>query len=141
MKQSFEVDLPVDAGTVHPWIADLERYPRWMPLVHAVEVESSATWSVELRAKVGIFARSKRLRMTRTEDAPGRIVFERDEADGRSHSPWTMVVETEPTQAGCRVRVDLEYGGSLWTAGVLDRILATQVEAGKQGLARVVQGA
>jgi hypothetical protein len=37
--------------------------------------------------------------------------------------------------------MEMAYGGTLWTAGILDRVLASQVEAGKAGLARVVQGA
>lgn len=141
MKQSFDVSLAVDAATVHPWVSDLSRYPQWMPLVHSVDVVSDAVWSVELRAKVGVFARSKRLTMRRTRDDGRTIIFERNESDGRSHSPWTMTVVTDPQDSGCRVAVELEYGGTLWTAGVLDRILAAQVEAGKQGLARAVQGA
>lgn len=142
MRQSFSVSLPVDTATVHPWVADLARYPAWMPLVHSVETLSDHTWAVELRAKVGVFARSKRLTMRRTDDDGRRIVFSRDEPDGRAHSPWLMTVVAEPTgDGGCVVSVDLEYGGSLWTAGVLDRILAAQVDAGKEGLARVVQGA
>jgi len=141
MKQSFDVVVEAGPDRVHPWVSDLARYPDWMPLVHSVEVLDERTWSVELRAKVGIFARSKRLTMRRTVDDGVRIVFERDEPDGRSHSPWTMTVVTEPNGTGSRVEVVLEYGGSLWTAGVLDRILAAQVEAGKRGLSRVVQGA
>jgi hypothetical protein len=34
--------------------------------------------------------------------------------------------------------MDLAYGGSLWTAGVLDRVLAANIEAGKSGLAAAV---
>ena len=141
MKQSFDVDLGVSSAAVHPWVSDLSQYPEWMPLVHSVRVVSDGVWNVELRAKVGIFARSKRLTMRRTRDLDGTIVFERDENDGRSHSPWTMTVVMRDHDGRCAVGVDLEYGGTLWTAGVLDRILAAQVESGKQGLARVVQGA
>ena len=141
MKQSFDVSLDADSAAVRPWVADLARYPQWMPLVHSAETIDDSTWSVELRAKVGVFARSKRLTMRRTRDEDGLVVFERREPDGRAHSPWTMTVRTTASGGGCCVVVDLEYGGSLWTAGVLDRILAAQVESGKKGLARVVQGA
>ena len=141
MRQSFEAVLEVPVEVVHPWVADLSRYPQWMPLVHSVEVMGDGVWLVELRAKVGVFARSKRLTMRRSRDAGGTIVFERAENDGRSHSPWTMTVVMNGRPGGSSVRVDLEYGGTLWTAGVLDRILAAQVESGRQGLARVVQGA
>jgi hypothetical protein len=79
--------------------------------------------------------------MKRTVNTPQQIVFERDEIDGRRHSPWKMSVVLQPAGAGCAVTVDLSYGGNLWTAGILDRVLAAQVDAGKSGLARIVQGA
>jgi hypothetical protein len=37
--------------------------------------------------------------------------------------------------------MQLTYGGNLWTAGVLDRVLASHTDAGKSGLARAVYGA
>jgi hypothetical protein len=52
-----------------------------------------------------------------------------------------MSVALQAAEAGCVVTVDLSYGGNLWTAGILDRVLAAQVDAGKTGLVRVVQGA
>ena len=50
-------------------VAELDAYPKWMSLVHSATRVANAnepTWDVELRAKVGPFARSKRLRMVRT---------------------------------------------------------------------------
>lgn len=110
-------------------------------MVHDVEPVDDGIWNVELRAKVGVFARSKRLRMKRTVNSSQQIVFERDEIDGRRHSPWKMSVALQNVEAGCVVTVDLSYGGNLWTAGILDRVLAAQVDAGKTGLVRAVQGA
>jgi hypothetical protein len=52
-----------------------------------------------------------------------------------------MAIALQTVNSGCVVTVDLSYGGTLWTAGILDRVLAAQVEAGKTGLARVVHGA
>ena len=141
MKYASSVDLPVEAGVVLPFVNDLTRYPEWMPLVHAVQGDGESSWNVELRAKVGVFARSKRIRMSRTMNTDSRIVFERDERDGRQHSPWRLEVEVSGSGRSTTVRVTMEYGGSLWTAGVLDRVLASQVDAGKANLARVVQGA
>ncbi len=112
-----------------------------MPLVFAATACGDGVWDVELRAKVGMFARSKRLRMRRTVDSDSLYVFERDEEDGRKHSPWLMRVTLTPTDSGSLVSIDLSYGGNLWTAGVLDRVLAAQVDAGKARLASVVQGA
>jgi carbon monoxide dehydrogenase subunit G len=141
MQYSSDVAVSVEPALVHPYVADLARYVEWMPMVHEVEAVGDGVWNVELRAKVGVFARSKRLRMKRTVDTTQNIVFERDEIDGKRHSPWTMAIALQPADAGCVVTVDLSYGGTLWTAGILDRVLAAQVEAGKNELARVVHGA
>ena len=141
--------LDAPPAKVVPFLADLSRYPEWMPMVHSAGPDPSAphtvpAWNVELRARVGPFARSKRLRMVRTEgDAStgsGTFVFERREADGSQHSPWTMRVVIAPASGGTDVTIDLHYGGSLWTAGVLDRVLAAQIDAGKDGLSRAVSG-
>ena len=141
MQYSSDVIVAVDPAVVHPYVADLARYVEWMPMVHDVEPVDDGIWNVELRAKVGVFARSKRLRMKRTVNSSQQIVFERDEIDGRRHSPWKMSVALHNVEAGCVVTVDLSYGGNLWTAGILDRVLAAQVDAGKTGLVRAVQGA
>lgn len=141
MKYSSSVDVPVAIEAVRPFVEDLVAYPSWMPMVHDVASVGDGVWSVELRAKVGVFARSKKLRMRRTMNEEKIIVFERDEDDGRQHSPWVMRVSLSPSATGTNVTIDLSYGGSLWTAGILDRVLASQVDAGKTGLVRVVQGA
>lgn len=126
---------------VRPFVSDLHRYEEWMPLVHSALITEENVWNVELRAKVGVFARSKRLRMRKTIDTDAVVVFERDENDGRQHSPWVMRVSLTPVDNGTTVSIDLSYGGNLWTGGVLDRVLASQVDAGKSGLARVVHSA
>jgi carbon monoxide dehydrogenase subunit G len=141
MNYSSSVDVPVDIDAVRPFVEDLTAYPAWMPMVHNVIAVDDGAWSVELRAKVGVFARSKKLRMRRTMNEEKIIVFERDEDDGRQHSPWVMRVALSPSAKGTNVTIDLSYGGSLWTAGILDRVLASQVDAGKSGLVRAVQGA
>jgi carbon monoxide dehydrogenase subunit G len=141
MKYSSSVDVPVAIEAVRPFVEDLVAYPSWMPMVHDVASVGDGVWSVELRAKVGVFARSKKLRMRRTMNEENIVVFERDEDDGRQHSPWVMRVLLSPSATGTNVTIDLSYGGSLWTAGILDRVLASQVDAGKTGLVRVVQGA
>jgi carbon monoxide dehydrogenase subunit G len=141
MKYSSSVDVPAPTSVVLPFVNDISQYPQWMPLVHSVVPDGDATWSVELRAKVGVFARSKKIRMRRTVNTVHEVVFERSEDDGRSHSPWKLAVSIADHDARTEVTMHLEYGGTLWTAGVLDRVLASQVDAGKQGLCRVVQGA
>ncbi len=141
MNYSSSVDVPVAIDAVRPFVEDLAAYPNWMPMVHNVVEVDDGVWSVELRAKVGVFARSKKLRMRRTMNEDNIIVFERDEDDNRQHSPWVMRVSLSPSAMGTNVTIDLSYGGSLWTAGILDRVLASQVDAGKSGLMRAVQGA
>lgn len=139
MLYSSSVDLSVDASVVYPFVSNLEKYAEWMPLIHRVTPSDENVWDVELRAKVGLLARSKRLRMRRTRNSTELIVFERDESDGRSHSPWTLTVRTTTTDKGCTVTMEMAYGGTLWTAGILDRVLASQVEAGKAGLVRIAE--
>ena len=138
MQHRSFVDLPVPAGTVRPYVAELDSYRSWMPVIHDVERLDDTTWRVELRAKLGVFARSKRLTMVRTLDAPGEIVFERREDDGRTHAAWVMKVWISDHGQECRVTIELVYDGNLWASGVLDKILAAQVEAGKRNLAALV---
>lgn len=123
-------------------VDDLSAYPAWMDLVHEVQEVSPTgdrrTWEVELQAQVGPFARSKRLRMVRVIHDPGRrVVFERDEVDGRRHSPWILgaTLRPEPSDgAGTRLTMTLTYGGNLWTGAVLQRVLDDHVERGATAL-------
>lgn len=141
MKYSSSVALNAPVDTVRPYVSDLAKYPQWMPLVFSATASGDDAWDVELRAKVGVFARSKRLRMRRTIESDSLFVFEREETDGRRHSAWLMRVTLLPSDDGSLVTIDLSYGGNLWTAGVLDRVLASQVDEGKKGLASLVHGA
>jgi carbon monoxide dehydrogenase subunit G len=138
VKYSSSVDLCVPKEQVLPYVADLSQYLLWMPLIHEVELVREGVWLVELRAKVGVFARSKRLTMMRTVHTDDKLVFERQEDDGRQHAPWTMEISLTETTQGCSVSIQLTYGGNLWTAGVLDKILAHQVDLGKKTLADLV---
>ena len=129
--------VPAPPERVRPHVEDLERYNAWMPLVHSVEQEDSNTWNVELRAKVGPFARSKRLRMTKTVDEPTRIVFQRNEVDGKSHAPWLLSVTLQSHGAETLVVVQLEYQGTLWAGGLLDKVLRDHIAVAKELLPRV----
>ena len=124
-------------------VDDLGRYPAWVDLVHRAERLDSADpeWDVELRARLGPFARSKRLRMRRTvHDTIAHVaVFERHEVDGRSHSPWVLRAEVVATVEGSELRMHLHYGGALWTGGVLERALAEQISRGRERLAQLVR--
>lgn len=141
MKYTSSVAIAAPASSVLPHVNSLDEYPVWMPLIHSIEADGEDAWIVELRAKVGVFARSKRIRMRRTTNTDSHIVFERDETDGRTHSPWVLSVELQELPGTTQVTMNLLYGGTLWTAGVLDRILASQVDVGKKNLVKKVQGA
>jgi Polyketide cyclase / dehydrase and lipid transport len=144
-----ELDLPASPERTFGLVDDLARYPSWMGLVHeANPAPSSPTdpadapaWTVELQARVGPFARSKRLRMVRTVHEPTRLVtFERNEIDGRSHAPWTLraeIVEVEPDAV--RLTMTLTYGGNLWTGAVLQRVLDDEVTKGSDSLLLLVE--
>ena len=109
------------------------------PYVPPADRESAGepVWRVELRAHVGRLARSKRLRMARTEcDPVARVVtFERQEVDGRRHAPWVLRASVLP---GSELHVHLHYGGRLWTGGVLERVLADSIVNGRQRLLALV---
>ena len=68
------LDANCDASRLFDLVNDLASYPQWMDLVHRVESVGEGAWEVELRAKVGPFARSKRLRMVRTASEPSSLV-------------------------------------------------------------------
>jgi len=126
-------------------VDDLALYPRWVDLVHRADAlehsEGFSAWAVELRARLGPLARSKRLRMERTLHDTDRwvAVFERRELDGRRHSPWVLTAEVHPSGAAATLRMHLHYGGGLWTGGVLERALADQIRSGSERLAALAQ--
>lgn len=127
-------------------VDDIEDYPAWMPLIHDVErlAPGSATdapaWMVELRAQVGPFARSKRLRMERTELEQDRLaVFERREDDGREHSRWVLRADLDVDGDDRTVlTMTMSYDGSLWTGPILERVLDDQVRRGSDRLLALV---
>ena len=120
-------------------VEDLGRYPEWLDIVPRAVAETGSgdepEWTVDLRGRLGPFARSKRLRMARTtHDAPTRVVFERRELDGRDHSPWVLSAEvTTDGDAGSRLTMHLHYGGGLW-GPVLERLLRDEIESSKARL-------
>lgn len=123
------------------FVDDLSRYPDWLTIVPQAATEPGSdpkAWAVELRAKVGPIARSKRLRMVRTVDEVGHIRFERQEVDGRSHSPWVLDAALEPTETGTRLTMGLHYGGS-FGAGLFERLLSDEIESSKETLRSLVE--
>lgn len=140
----IEADLsaPCSTDALFAWVRDLERYPAWHEIVTRAEPVGDDTWQVDLRAKLGPLARTKRLRMRRTglvEGAgPARVTFERHEVDGRNHSPWRLTAEVAPAPEGSRLHMVLHYGGSLW-GPVLARVLGDEIERSRARLLALVE--
>ncbi len=157
MRTSESVVVPASPSAVFEHVARLEAYPAWLGLVHEAVIDPTSVgdaldpaWSVELRARVGPVARSKRLRMARTRHDPPRAVeFERAEVDGREHARWALRVELEPVAPvgggadgdaadATRVTMHLAYDGALWTGGLLERVLDEEIRRGRGGLIELV---
>ena len=152
MQQTITADIDALPSRLFPVVADLATYPHWLDLVTKVDPDGDA-WFVTLRAKVGPFARSKRLRMVRTvHHEPTTVRFERLEQDGRNHSPWVMDATisaltssagpspARPSPArrtGSHVVIVLSYGGRLWS-GPLEAVLGSQVSDGVPRLQQYV---
>lgn len=144
----LDADVPVEA--LFGQIESLDDYDRWLEIVPSVAAAAPAggdvgpAWDVTLRGRLGPLARSKRIRMVRTElrppsaDGPGRVVFTRGEVDGREHSPWVLTVEVgaRPT-GGSHLDMHLHYGGGLWVP-LLDRLLAGEIEASRRRLLAIL---
>jgi hypothetical protein len=138
-----DVDLACSVKDLLPLINDLGQYPRWMGLVHAVVPEAdNQAWQVELRGKIGPFARSKRLRMVQVETSSAEhLRFERAEVDGRSHSAWVLEAKVSQKDAAIpsttTLNMTLQYSGRLFSS-VVERALHDEIEASKQRLRELV---
>ena len=142
MRTSESVVVPAPPVAVCEHVSRLERYPSWLRLVHAADVVADdplPVWDVELRARVGPFARSKRLRMQRTEIDPERsVAFERREVDGRQHAMWALRVELAPVDDTTVLTMHLAYDGALWTGGVLQKVLDEEVRRARVRLVELL---
>jgi hypothetical protein len=140
----IEADLRAACSTdaLFSWVRDLDRYPTWHEIVTRAEPVDDDTWQVDLRGRLGPLARTKRLRMRRTRLEEGtdsaRVTFERDEVDGRNHSPWRLTAEVAPAPDGSRLHMVLHYGGSLW-GPVLERVLGDEIVRSRARLLALVE--
>ena len=146
MRTSESVELPASASAVFAYVARLDTYPAWLRLVHDVALVDDGpqpVWDVELRARVGPFARSKRLRMQRVDVETDRLaVFERREVDGRQHAMWALRAELAPlagataasAEAATMLTMYLAYDGGLWTGGVLEKVLDDEIRRARTRL-------
>ncbi|CAB4875658.1 unannotated protein [freshwater metagenome] len=143
MDISAELTAPCSTSELFGWIDDLASYAKWMGLVHRAEPIADRgglpAWDVELRARLGPFARSKRLTMVRSICNPGsEVVFERSESDGRSHSVWRLGATVTPLDSGSHLTMRLHYGGGLWTGGLVERALADEINASRDRLLSLI---
>ena len=147
MDVTATLDAPGPPETLFAWVDDLSRYPDWLDIVPRAEAvdahpdDAGPAWSVDLRGRLGPFARSKRLRMVRTEAVePTLAVFERQELDGREHSPWVLRAEVDGDGDGTLLTMRLHYGGSLW-GPVLERLLGDTIERSRDRLLAALDSA
>jgi hypothetical protein len=134
------LDAPHPPEEVWAVVSDLSTYPRWLDIVPKAVPAGDGAWVVDLRGRLGPFARSKRLRMVRTvAEAPAVAVFEREETDGRQHSPWVLRAEVAAAGRGSALTMRLHYGGSLW-GPLLERLLGDTIERSRPKLLRVLSG-
>lgn len=144
MDVKADLVAPCPPAELFAWVEDLGRYPQWLDIVpRARAVEPRAgdpgpAWSVDLRGRLGPFARSKRLRMVRTvHDAPHRVTFERREHDGRQHAGWVLAADVTAVEAGSRLAMHLHYGGGLG-GPLVERLLADEIRRSKPRLLALV---
>jgi Polyketide cyclase / dehydrase and lipid transport len=144
MDVTADLLAPCSPVRLFGWVDDLAHYPEWLDIVpRATPVEAQdgdpgPAWSVDLRGRLGPFARSKRLRMVRTvHEAPEQVRFERLEHDGRRHSPWVLEARVAPDPGGSLLTMRLHYGGSL-VGPVVERLLADEIRQSKPRLLALV---
>jgi hypothetical protein len=136
----IDADLvaPCPPEALYAWVSDLERYPEWLEIVTRAAPLEPEAWAVDLRGRLGPLARTKRLRMVRSESiAPERVVFERAEVDGRDHSPWVLTVEVAPHAEGACLQMRMHYGGGLFQP-VIERVLRDEIEKARPRLLALV---
>ncbi|MGY6500514.1 MAG: SRPBCC family protein [Acidimicrobiales bacterium] len=144
MELTADLEATCPPEELFGWVDDLTRYTRWLGLVHRVEPNGSSadpepSWTVDLRASVGPFARTKRLRMVRTaHETPRRVRFERREVDGREHGAWELLAEVDDTPFGSRLTMTLRYDGRFW-GPALGAILSEEIERSRVRLAGLVE--
>ena len=145
MDVTAELQAPCSPERLFAWVDDLAHYPEWLDIVpratalDARDGDPGPAWSVDLRGRLGPFARSKRLRMVRTvHEAPERVRFERLEHDGRRHSPWILEAQVAPDNGGSLLTMRLHYGGSL-VGPLVERLLADEIRPSKPRLLALVE--
>ena len=146
MEVVASLEAPCEPAALFPYVDDLAEYPEWLDIVPRAETvdahegDPGPAWSVDLRGRLGPFARAKRLRMVRTAHEPDHHVrFERVEHDGRDHPPWVLDAAISSIEGGSVLTMRLHYGGRLWIPA-LDRLLADEIERSRPRLLERLTG-
>lgn len=144
MDVTATLDVECTPEELYRWVGSLDTYDQWLEIVPRTERAPEApgdpgpAWYVTLRGKLGPLARSKRLRMVRTEEeAPGRVRFERRETDQREHAAWVLGATVAADGSTSTLTMDLHYDGTLWVP-LLDRLLTNEIEASRSRLRALV---
>lgn len=145
MDVTADLVAPCPPDELYAWVDDLGRYPEWLDIVPRARVadalpgDPGPAWAVDLRGRLGPFARSKRLRMVRTlHDGPRQVSFERRENDGRDHARWVLSADVDALDDGAsRLTMRLHYGGRLG-GPVVERLLADEIRRSKPRLLALV---
>lgn len=150
VEHTAEIFVTADPRTVADVVADLSTYPLWNDVVASAEPlndSDDVAWLTTLRARVGPFARSKQLRMVRSEhrveDQTHTIRFVRSETDGREHSAWIMNAGIAPATTSTndqtsRVVLGLDYSGGLWNPA-LDLVLGSAIDRATRNLSSYLE--
>ena len=146
MDLTATLDAACTPEVLFGWVGSLDTYDQWLDIVPrtepapAVDGDPGPAWFVTLRGRLGPLARSKRLRMVRTEHHPPSVaVFERLETDGRDHAPWVLRATVTGDASSSMLTMELHYGGSLWVP-LLDRLLTGEIESSRRRLRALVTG-
>lgn len=144
MRQAFSAETEASPDHLFEVVRDLTNYPHWLDVVDAVDPvpDSPDAWLVTLKARVGPFARSKRLRMVRTENTEPSVRFERQELDGKDHSSWVLAATVSPSEdepMASEVELVLDYDGAMWS-GLLDGVLGAAADRATKKLQAYVKG-
>tara|TARA_B100000902_G_scaffold399229_1_gene469132 strand:- start:1668 stop:2102 length:435 start_codon:yes stop_codon:yes gene_type:complete len=136
MRQTVELTVKADSGSVFDAFSDLENYLEWLGFIDSVEPVTNGngdlSWTVVLRSQLGPFARMKKLRMVKNREEPNSsISFVRVELDEKEHSSWDLEVMCQPvSDDSTRVKLTVSYSGKFWSRP-LEVAFNSQVEDAK----------
>ena len=99
MDITASLEAPCAADQLFELVDDLSTYPQWNGLVHSAVAEpgDDPVWDVQLRARLGPLARSKRLRMVRTVRDAEALTRHVRTRSGRRSKPFAVGALAPPS--------------------------------------------